>query len=216
MEKVTNSEELRQRLVQAAGEDVTAFGWGTLGMKNVFVGVTPSAVVLEFITMGMKTREIRRIPYEELEFIYAFSGDASTPKLMKLNLESRISEAMTGTLMLKTPTDRTMNITFRKMPRYEKNDKAPFRIIDHVTSVKPEKVQLPDLKVQREKQSFGGCMKNFVIISAVSAGVLLLALGLGTGKWDMALFGGIGTGAVLGAVFAPLLPIFKRIISGRG
>ncbi len=216
MEKVTNSEELRQRLVQAAGEDVTAFGWGTLGMKNVFVGVTPSAVVLEFITMGMKTKELRRIPYEELEFIYALSGDASTPKLMKLSLESRISEAMTGTLILKTPTDRTMNITFRKMPRHDRNDKAPFRITEYVSSVKPEKVQLPEQKVQREKQSFGGCMKNFVMISAVCSGVLLLGLGFGTGKWDMALAGGIGTGVVLGAVFAPLVPIFKRIISGRG
>jgi len=102
------------------------------------------------------------------------------------------------------------------MPRYEKNDKAPFRIIDYVTSVKPEKVQLPDLKVQREKQSFGGCMKNFAIIFAISGGITLMAMGVGTGQWDLAIYTGIGIGAVLGGCFAPLLPIFKRIISGRG
>jgi len=216
MEKVTNSEELRQRLVQAAGEDVTAFGWGTMGMNNVFVGATPSALVMEFITIGMKTKELRRIPYEELEFIYAFSGDASTPKLLKLNLEARITEAMTGTLMLKTPTDRIMNITFRKMPRHEKNDRAPFRITEYISSVKPQKVMLPDLRNHRERQTLGGCMKNFVVIAGISSIVLLIVLGFGTGNWNMAFFGGIGTGAVLGAVFAPLVPVFRRMTSGRG
>ena len=79
MDKVRNGEDLRQRLVMATGEDVVAWGWGTLGAGNVFTGVTPSAVVLEFVTMGMKTRELRRIPFEELEFIYAAKGDASSP-----------------------------------------------------------------------------------------------------------------------------------------
>lgn len=216
MERVTNSEELRQRLVQASGENVTAFGWGTLGMKNVFVGVTASAVVLEFITMGMKTKELRRIPFEELEFIYAFKGDASTPKLLKMNLEARLTDSMTGTLMVKTSTDHILNITFRKMPRYDSNDKAPFRITDYISSTRPEKVNLPDLSLYREKQSFAGCMRNFMIIAAISSVVLIAALGFGTGKWDMALGGGIGTGAILGAVFAPLTSVFKRIMSGRG
>lgn len=216
MEKVRNGEELRQRLVQAAGEDIAAFGWGTLGMKNVFVGVTPSAVVLEFITMGMKTKELRRIPFEELDFIYAFSGDASTPRLMKLNLEARITEAMTGTLVLKTPADRIMNITFRKMPLHERNDRAPFRITEYITSIHPEKVHLPDLKARREKQPFGGCMKYFIMITGISTGIILLVLGLASGKWDMAFFAGLGTGAVLGAVFAPLIPVFKRMLTGRG
>ncbi len=93
MAQVKNSEELRVRLQQASGEDVLAFGWGNLGMKNVFVALTPSALFLEFISFTGNTKDMQRISFEEIEFIYALAGDASTPKLMKLNLESRIPDA---------------------------------------------------------------------------------------------------------------------------
>ena len=216
VEKISNSGELMQRLQQASGEDVILCGWGTLGMKNVFAGVTPSAIFLEYVTLGLKTKELMRIPFEEIEFIWAASGDASTPALMKLNLESRINEAMTGTLLFRVPGGKLTNILFRKMPRFDKNDKTPFRITEYIASLRPELVHLPELSTVREKQSFGGCMKNFLMISAVSTVILASALGFGTGQWDMAMYGGLGTGVVLGAVFAPLIPVFKRMISGRG
>lgn len=216
MAKVSNGEELRQRLVQASGEEVIQCGWGTIGMKNVFAAVTPSALFLEYITMGMQTKKIRRIPFEDFEFIWSADGDASTPTLMKINLQSRINEAMTGTLLFRTPGEKLTSILFRKMPGYEKNDKTPFRITDYTASVKPAIVYLPDLSTVREKQGFTGCMKTFAVISAISTLVLFVGLGFGTGQWDMALFGGLGTGIVLGVVFAPLAPVFKRMISGKG
>ena len=215
MDKVSNGEDLRQRLVMAAGEDVVAWGWGTLGVGNVFTGVTPSAVVLEFVTMGMKTRELRRIPFEELEFIYAAKGDASTPGFLKLNLESRVADSMTGTLILKAQAGDLMYIKFSKLPRHEKNDQAPLRITEYITRITPEKVYLPDLSQYRPKSSFGGCMKTFMIIASITTVVIALAMGLGTGEWAIAVYGGIGTGVVLGAVFAPLVPLFKRMFSGR-
>lgn len=216
MEKVRNGEDLRQRLVMAAGEDVVAWGWGTLGMGNVFAGATPSALVLEFVTMGMKTRELRRIPFEELEFIHASSGDASTPVFMKINLEARMTDSMTGTLVFKARAGDLMYIKFTKLPRHEKNDRAPFRITEYISQVSPEKVRLPDLSQYRAKSSFAGCLKTFMIISSITAGAIALAMGLGTGQWDLALYAGFGVGVVLGAVIAPLLPVFKRILSGRG
>lgn len=216
VEKVTNGDELRQRLIQASGEEVYAWGWGSLGMKNVFVGATPSALLLEFITFSQKTKEMKRIPYDELEFIHAFKGDASTPKLLKMNLEGRINESITGTLVFKTLTDRLTYITFRKIPRHDRNDQAPFRITEHVSAVRPEKVHLPDLDQYMDKQSSGGCTRQFFVIWGITALILLLALGIGSGKWDMAFFGGIGTGMVLGAVFAPLWNVFKRIFTGMG
>jgi len=216
MEKIRNGEDLRQRLVQTAGEDVIECGWGTLGMGNVFAGVTPSAVVLEFITLGMKTKDLQRISLDELEFIYAVKGDASTPGLLKLSLESRITDAMTGTLLLKRPESRLMSLKFRKIPGHERNDQAPFRIIEFLTSVKPGIVKLPDLGQIRERQSFPGCFRSFLLLGGICSVVISIGLGLGTGKWDMALFGGAAAGLVLGAVFAPLVPVFKRILSGRG
>ncbi len=216
MEKVRDGEDLRQRLVMASGEDVVAWGWGTLGMGNVFAGVTPSALVLEFVTMGMKTRELRRIPFEELEFIWATSGDASTPVFMKINLQARMTDSITGTLVLKAQAGDLMYIKFTKLPRHEKNDRAPFRITEYISQVSPEKVRLPDLSRYRTKSSFAGCLKTFMIISSITALAIALAMGLGTGQWDLALYAGLGVGVVLGAVFAPLLPVFKRIMSGRG
>ena len=216
MEKVTNSEELQQRLSQSAGEEVLHSGWGTLGMKNVFAGVTPSALVLEFISLGMKTLEVRRIPFNELEFIYAAKGDASTPGFLKVNVQAGIEHAMTGTLVFRATTGKLTYISFRKMPRHDSNDRAPFRMTEFIASVKPEIVRQPDLKQYREKQTFGGCLRMFAIIGGISASALFLALGFGTGEWDMAMYGGIGTGLVLGGIFAPLVPVFKRMIKGQG
>ncbi len=216
MDKVTSGEELRQRLAMTAGEDIAAFGWGTLGVGNVFAGVTSSALVLELVTLGMRTKEFRRIPFDELEFIFPARGDASTPGYMKMNIQSGISEAMTGTLVFKELTGGVTYIGFRKMPRHDSNDRAPFRITEYISSLRPEKVFQPDLKQYRKKQSFGGCLRTFAVIWGISSVVILLALGFGTGQWETALFGGIGTGLLLGAVFAPMVPVFRRMLSGRG
>jgi len=135
---------------------------------------------------------------------------------MKINLESLITEAIIGTLLFKSPGGKLTNILFRKMPGYDKNDKAPFRITEYIASVRPELVHLPKLTTVREKQGFGGCMKNFLLIAAISTAILASALGFGTGQWNMAMYGGLGTGVILGAVFAPLVPVFKRMISGQG
>jgi hypothetical protein len=109
-----------------------------------------------------------------------------------------------------------MNITFRKIPRFDKNDLTPHRITEFLTSVKPDIVKLPEPDQLREKQSFAGCMGNFLIITGVCAVVVFTVFGFFTGKWDLGIFAGLGTGVILGAVFAPLVPVFKRIISGRG
>ena len=210
-----NGEDLRQRLVMSTGEDMVAWGWGTLGAGNVFTGVTSTALILEFVTMGMKTKELRRIPFEELEFIYAAKGDATTPGYLKLNIDARVADSMTGTLILKPRTDGLMYIRFSKLPRHEKNDQAPFRITDYITQIVPDKVFLPDLSQYRQKSSFGGCLKTFTIIASVTTVLIAMAMGLGTGEWSLGVYAGIGTGVVMGAIFAPLVPLFKRMFSGR-
>ncbi|MCD4707433.1 MAG: hypothetical protein K8S62_06820 [Candidatus Sabulitectum sp.] len=217
MAQVKNSEELRIRLQQAAGEDILAFGWGVLGMKNVFVALTPSAVFLEFISFTGNTKESRRIPFEELEFVYAIAGDASTPKLMKLNLESQITDAMTGTLLFKENTGKLTHILFRKMPNHDSNNKAPFRITEKLTAAKPELVHMPELKTVRKPQSKGGCMRRFAILTMIIAAVLtvVFAVTLKEG-WGMASIIGFSTGVIFGGIFAPMIPIFRRMLTGQG
>lgn len=217
MAQVKNSEELRVRLEQASGEGVLAFGWGNLGMKNVFAALTPSALFLEFVSFTGNTKDIQRIPFEEIEFIYAIAGDASTPKLMKLNLESRIADSMTGTLIYRKKQGKITHILFRKMPNHDSNNKAPFRIAEQLTAIKPELVRMPDLKAIREPQSKGGCLRRFAIITLALTVVLTPLLGfLLPEGWTMALIIGFSTALILGGAFAPLVPIFKRMITGQG
>lgn len=217
MAQVKNSDELRVRLQQAAGEDILAFGWGVLGMKNVFAGLTPSALFLEFVSLTGKTKDMRRIPFEELEFIYAVTGDASTPKLMKLSLDSRITEAMTGTLLYKENSGTLSHILFRKMPNHDTNNKAPFRIIEQLTAIKPELVRMPDIKTVRKPQSKGGCIRRFALISLFLSIVftVIFAITLKEG-FGMASIVGFSIGVLFGAIFAPMIPVFKRMFTGQG
>ncbi len=217
MSQVTSSEELKIHLEQSAGEEILAFGWGVLGMKNVFAGLTPSALFLEFITFTGKTKDIIRVPLEELEFVYAVAGDASTPKLMKLNLQSRITEAMTGTLLYKERMGKLSHILFRKMPNHESNNMVPFRIVDQLVVIKPELVKMPDLKAVRDPQSKGGCLRRFAIITLVITVVLTVIFGITVEEgWGFSSIIGLSTGVLFGGIFAPMIPIFKRMLTGQG
>lgn len=217
MSVIKNSEELAKRLREASGEDITACGWGTLGMKNVLVGATPSALVLDFVTVTFRSREFRRIPFEDLELVYPARGDASTPKLLKMNVQGALTHAITGTLLLKVPREKLMNITFNKLPRFEANDKAPFRIAEMVERARPEIVTAPELSGAREAFDLGGCLKRFAVIGVVLSIAAILLLGLVTGEWEATtLIAGVAIGFLFGAIFAPLAHWFRRILTGRG
>ncbi len=216
MAVVKNTKELFQRLTEAAGEGVTECGWGVLGIRNVFVGVTPSALVLEFVTVSCKTRELRRIPFEDLELVFAAGGDASTPTLLKLNLQGAIGQATSGTLLVKVKGEKLLNIIFNAMLRFHENHKAPFRIAEYVSALKPELVKAPEPADAGEKFSMGGCMRLFAILTGVFSIVLALIIGLATGWEADTMIAGVGAGVILAAVFAPLGHWMKRIISGMG
>ncbi len=102
------------------------------------------------------------------------------------------------------------------MPRQDRNEGAPFRITEHITRVYPEKVYLPDLSQYGGSGSSGGCLKTFMIIAPVTAVLTALAMGLGTGEWDLAIYGGIGTGVIIGAAVSPLVSLIRRMFSRRG
>lgn len=216
MQKVTNSEELKIRLEQASGETIVACGWGTLGVKNVLVGVTSTALFLEFISFTLKSKDVKRIPFEDLEFISPVTGEAVTPKLLKMNLNAQINDALTGTLVFKSRTDRLTYLTFRKMPGFDCNNKAPFRITECISASKPELVHMPDLKNMKEPGSKAGCFRRFLLITLVLGSVLTLLFGLFMDQgWEMAATVGLATAVVFGGVFAPLIPMFKTMFTGH-
>lgn len=217
MAAIRNGEELEKRLRERSGEDITACGWGTIGTRNVLLGVTPSALVLEYVTITFKEKEFRRIPFEEIELIYPAKGDASTPKLLKLNLQGALTHAVTGTLLLKLPREKLMNITFSKLPRFNANDRAPFRMVEMVERVRPELVRAPELSGAREPFEFGGCLKRFLLLSVALSAAAVLVVGLAAGEWGpVTLISGIALGVLFAAIFAPLAHWFRRMLTGRG
>lgn len=216
MAVVKNTEALAERLTEATGENVTECGWGTLGVRNVLVGITPSALVLEFITVSYKTKELRRIPFEELELVHPAKGDASTPAFLKMNLQGAVGHAFSGTLLVKVQGEKLLNIIFNVMPRFADNHRAPFRIAEYLSALHPELLKAPDLADAREKFSMGGCLKLFAILTGVLSVVFALLMGFVNGWDEGAMIAGGGMGLLLAAVFAPLGHWLKRIISGRG
>ncbi|OPL19170.1 MAG: hypothetical protein AVO35_12015 [Candidatus Aegiribacteria sp. MLS_C] len=217
MTGIRNGEELEKRLRERSGEDITACGWGTVGTRNVLIGATPSALVLEYVTITFKEKEFRRIPFEDIELIYPAKGDSSTPKLLKLNLQGALTHAITGSLLLKLPGEKLMNITFSKLPRFNANDRAPFRIVEMVQRTRPELVRAPELSGAREPFDFGGCLKRFVLLGLVLSAAAVLVTGLATGEWgSVTLTAGIALGVLFAAIFAPLSHWFRRMLTGRG
>ncbi len=216
MAQVKNRDELYQRLQMAAGEEILAFGWGNLGMKNVFVALTPSALFLEFVSFTGNTKEIKRIPFEELEFIFSLSGDASTPKYMKYNAHARFTDAITTTLLYKTGIGKVNYIRFSKMPNHKKNDDSAHEIIRKIMPLRPELVKEPDLKVIRKSVFKRGCLVSFLQIFLGLAVVFSVIFKIALDEsWVNGLLIGSSIGFVFGAIFAPLIPVFKRMLTGQ-
>lgn len=216
MDAVKNGLELAERLRLASGEDIVHCGWGMLGVGNVFVGVTPTALLLEFITITYKSKELRRIPFEEMELLFAAKGDASTPGFLKLNLQGAMSHALTGTLLVKVRGEKLLNILFNKMPRFDNNDGTPFLITEYVGSINESLVRPPEKADERSRFSMSGCLTLFAVLTGVFSVVLALLLGY-QNEWDEGsmIAGGV-IGVVLAAIFAPLGHFLKRMITGRG
>lgn len=219
MAGIKNTEELLARLTEASGESVLESGWGMMGMRNVLVGVTSTALVLEFISVTFKTKELRRIPFEEMELLCPARGDASTPTLMKINVQAAMTDAMTGTLLVKLPGEKLMNITFNMMPRFKANNKAPFRIAEIVQSANPSLIKAPDVGAAREKFDKAGCMKRFLIISAALFVPLMVMMAwVNDWRWEepFIYITGFFMAAFFGVIFAPLWHWMKRMLTGRG
>lgn len=216
MDAVKNGLELSERLRQASGEDIVHSGWGMLGIGNVFVGVSSSALILEFITVTFRTKLLRRIPFEEIELIHAARGDASTPGFLKLNLQGAMSHVLTGTLLVKVRDEKLLNILFNKMPRFDNNDDTPFRIAEHAGSINASLVRPPEEADVRSRFNMSGCLTLFAVLTGVFSVALAVLMG-SRSKWDEGsmIAGGI-LGVVLAGFFAPLWHWLKRIITGRG
>ncbi len=215
--QVSTNEELKARIQQSSGEETLAFGWGVKGIKNVYVTLTPSSLFLEFVSITGKSLDTKRITLETLEFAFAVAGDASTPGFMKFNAHSRFTDKITGTLLYKERFGKISFILFRKRPEVNNNDKAAFRITEKLTGIKPELVYLPDLKAIRKNNSEGGFLRRFILLSLLLSLVFTITFGFLLAEgWSVASIVGFSTGIIIGGIFAPLMPIFKRMLTGEG
>ena len=128
---IKSNEDLRERLLQAAGhsEDILDFGWGTVGARNVLVGVTGTRLILEYTTIGMKTKRIDEIPFSMVEAVESRKGDSTIPGWAGINIHNAILDALTTSLIVRKTGERLGAIEIRPVL----NDRKTAIIIKPIT-----------------------------------------------------------------------------------
>ncbi len=129
MGMIRNSEDLENRLQELLGhgEELIETGWGTVGAKNVMVGVTKSRLLLEYVTIGMKTKRLDEIPLSMIDAIESRKGDSTIPGWARINIHNAIMDALTTSLIVRKTGERSIHITFRPLPRFKGNREAALR-----------------------------------------------------------------------------------------
>lgn len=69
----------------------------------------------------------------------------------------------------------------------------------------------------REPQSTGGCLRRFAIFTLVIKAILTVTFAFTVEEgWRFASIVGLATGVFFGGIFAPIIPISKRMLTGQG
>lgn len=211
--KRIDRETLERRLQLLVGsEELLAWGWAVLGMRNVFIGATPTRLVLETITFGLETRSVEFLEYSRLEAVSAGAGDSSLPGWAKFNVENLVMSAMTTHLLVKSSGEKPRHYLFRYMPLYKDNKSAGLEIGRVVSEACPGLPTELDLKaVRRQAGDTRHPLRWGFALGAASA-LLCGILSKNTGGWIAGAFAGFLIGALSG-----LLWNFIRVsATGRG
>jgi hypothetical protein len=209
-----NNDDLRERLSETAGhsEEILDYGWGTVGARNVLVGVTGTRLILEYTTLRMKTKSVDEIPFSMIEAIESRKGDSTIPGWARINVQNAILDALTTSLVVKKTGERSIHVSFRPLPGFRGNREAGLRIARLVIERRPDIVETVDLKSERKA---GGSAAGRSFRVALLAGAILAVPFAFVGGFPGAV-AGFFAGAVTGSVFALFWPYLKRTMTGRG
>ncbi len=206
-------EAVGRRLRAVAGsEDLLAWGWGVLGMRNVLAGATPTRLVLETITLALRTKSVEHLEYSRLEGISAGSGDSSMPGWAKLNLGAAIAEGVTTHLVVKPSGEPPRHYLFRPMPFYGENRKAGLEIGLAISRSRPDLPTEVDLKSWRASTGAHRSWLRWGLWGAVSAAAILgIALRSPGGA-----AAGAFAGFLLGAASGLVRDMVRIALGGKG
>jgi len=214
MAMIRSSEDLENRLqgLLGHGEELIETGWGTVGAKNVLVGVTKSRLLLEYVTIGMKTKKLDEIPFSMIDAIESRKGDSTIPGWARINIHSAIMDALTTSLIVRKTGERSVHLTFRPLPRFKGNREAGLRIARVISDHRPDLPTTVDLHAERKSEGSAAVRGlKAAVITGLLFGIPFAFAGGMTGA-----IAGFFTGAVVGGIFALFWHYLKRTVTGRG
>ncbi len=207
------NEDLHARMQALLGYDEVLLdaGWGAVGARNVFIGVTETRLILEYVTISLKTKRIDEIPFDQLDALEVRKGDSTIPRWARINIESAIVNALTTSLIIRKTGERSIHINFRSIPRFEGNRNAGVRLAEIIGNARPDIPSTVDLSSERKQDDSTGMR---VLKAAIITG-FLFAVPLAFAGGFYGALGGALSGAVVGGVFSLFWPALKRTLTGR-
>lgn len=155
---IRSNEDLKRRMESFLdpGEVVISCGMGVMGTRTVLVAATDRRLLLEWVTITFRRKELQYIMYDSLEAVEGRKGESSRPAWARINLESAILDRISTSLLLKVPGERVMHIQFKPMPLFRGNGSRGPEIASVVHSQRPHVPRTIDLAAER--QSEPGCL----------------------------------------------------------
>jgi len=103
------NEDLHARMQALLGYDEVLLdaGWGSVGPRNVLLGVTETRLILEYVSIGLKTKRVEEIPFDLLDALEVKKGDSTIPGWAKINLQSALVNALTTSLIIRKTSKET-------------------------------------------------------------------------------------------------------------
>ena len=208
------NEDLHERMQALLGYDegLLDAGWGSVGARNVLLGVTETRLILEYVSIGLKTKKVEEISFDMLDALEVRKGDSTISGWARINLQNAITNALTTSLIIRKTGEKSVHITFRSIPRFEGNREAGVRIARIIGNSRPDIPSTVDLCSERKQDGSAGMR---ILKAAIVTGFLFAVPFAFAGGFYGALGGAI-SGAVVGGVFSLFWPDLKRTLTGRG
>ena len=183
-------------------------------MKNVIVGATSERLILEYLTIGLRTRDVQSIPYGSLKAVEARKGDSTIPGWAKINLQLAAMSAFTTSLVIEKAGEPPFHILFRPMPGVGDNRAAAIEIGRIISESRPEIATEVTYSSVGEGGKRAGCVR--ALRWGVTGGIVF-AIPLGFFLGDAAGFAaGFFTGALVVGLLSFFWPMLTRGFTGRG
>lgn len=207
-----DSGSLRSRLQALAGsEALEACGWAVLGMRNVLVGATPTALLLETVTLSFESRSVERLEYTRIQGFQSRRGDATIPGWARINVQALLMNSMTSTLVVKPFEEPPRSYLFRPMPGLKDNREAGAGIASVLEMRAPHARGFDIGEYRREH----GHPLRWLRWGASCAAAGAAAMGFGLSSAAAAM-GGAFLGFVAGAAVSLAWTAMALAASGRG